>query len=115
MKPIMETFNINYTQWGMINTGALLVGGDPLPMWGWLYDKHNRAKLLALASLLWGTTTWFSALAPNFGTFLGHPFVPLASMIPATPACTAWSPTTLAQRAVVKIYGALQFAQPLAT
>src|SRR5690242_17000482 len=70
MKPIMDTYQINYTQWGMINTGALLVGSLLYPLWGYLSDRYNRAKLLSMASFIWGTTTWFSAIAPNFGTFL---------------------------------------------
>ena len=68
--PIMNTFHMTYTQWGLINTGALIVGSALYPVWGWLNDKYNRGKLLALASLIWGSTTWFSAIAPNFGTFL---------------------------------------------
>lgn len=70
MKPIMDTFNINYTQWGLINTGALIVGSLLYPLWGWLSDKYNRARLLALASFIWGATTWFSAVAPTYGLFL---------------------------------------------
>ena len=70
MKPIMDTFQINYTQWGLINTGALVVGSLLYPVWGWLSDRYNRARLLSLASLIWGATTWFSAIAPNFNTFL---------------------------------------------
>jgi MFS family permease len=70
MKPIMDTFQINYTQWGLINTGALVVGALAYPLWGWLSDKYNRARLLALASFIWGGTTWMSAIVPNFGLFL---------------------------------------------
>lgn len=70
MKPIMDTFHINYTQWGLINTGALVVGSLLYPVWGWLSDRYNRAKLLSLASLIWGATTWLSAIAPNFNIFL---------------------------------------------
>jgi MFS transporter, Spinster family, sphingosine-1-phosphate transporter len=63
---IMKTFNMTYTQWGFINSGALIVGTLLYPLWGWLSDKYNRGKLLAAASFIWGTTTWLSALAPNF-------------------------------------------------
>lgn len=70
MKPIMDTFQINYTQWGLINTGALIVGSLLYPLWGWLSDKYNRARLLALASAIWGSTTWLSAIAPTYGAFL---------------------------------------------
>jgi MFS family permease len=68
--PIMSTFKMTYTQWGLINSGALIVGTLFYPLWGWLSDKYNRGKLLALASFIWGSTTWLSALAPNFKTFL---------------------------------------------
>jgi MFS family permease len=66
----METFHMTYTQWGAINTGALLVGSLLYPLWGWLNDRYNRGKLLALASLVWGATTWFSAVARTFPQFL---------------------------------------------
>ena len=68
--PIMKTFNMTYTQWGLINTGALIVGSVLYPVWGWLNDKYNRGKLLALASFIWGVTTWISAIAPSFNFFL---------------------------------------------
>ncbi len=63
---IMKTFNMSYTQWGFINSGALVVGTLFYPLWGWLSDKYNRAKLLAAASFIWGSTTWLSAFAPRF-------------------------------------------------
>jgi MFS family permease len=68
--PIMNTFNMTNEQWGLINTGALIVGSALYPLWGWLSDKYNRGKLLALASFIWGSTTWISAIAPTFNTFL---------------------------------------------
>ena len=68
--PIMDTFHMTYTQWGLINTGALIVGSVLYPLWGWLNDKYNRAKLLSLASFIWGSTTWLSAIAPSFNAFL---------------------------------------------
>jgi MFS transporter, Spinster family, sphingosine-1-phosphate transporter len=37
--PIMDTFHMTYTQWGLINTGALIVGSVLYPLWGWLNDK----------------------------------------------------------------------------
>lgn len=68
--PIMETFKMSYFEWGLINSGALIVGTLFYPLWGWLSDKYNRGKLLAIASFIWGSTTWLSALAPNFKTFM---------------------------------------------
>lgn len=68
--PIMETFNINEAQMGVVFTGALIVGAVLYPLWGYLYDRYARSKLLALASFLWGSTTWLSAIAPTFPTFI---------------------------------------------
>lgn len=68
--PIMETFNINEAQMGAVSTGALIVGAILYPLWGYLYDRFARAKLLALASFIWGSTTWLNALAPSYSTFL---------------------------------------------
>ncbi len=68
--PIMETFGINEAQMGAVSTGALIVGAILYPLWGYLYDRYARAKLLALASLIWGATTWLNALAPSYPAFL---------------------------------------------
>lgn len=68
--PIMETFGINEAQMGAVVTGALLVGAFLYPLWGYLYDRFSRPKLLALASAIWGATTWLSAIAPTYKTFL---------------------------------------------
>ncbi len=67
---IMDTFKITATQMGAVSTGALIVGAVFYPLWGYLYDRYARVKLLALASFLWGATTWFNAIAPNYGAFL---------------------------------------------
>ncbi len=112
MKPIMDTFKINYTQWGLINTGALVVGFVLYPLWGWLSDRYNRSRLLALASFIWGATTWFSAIAPNFGSFLvtrsstgidDSSYPGLYSLI-----ADFFNPKNRG-----KIYGLLQFTQPI--
>ncbi len=68
--PIMEDFNINRAQMGFVTTGALIVGAICYPLWGYLYDRYARAKLLALASFIWGSTTWLGAIAPTYGTFV---------------------------------------------
>ncbi|MEA3327621.1 MAG: MFS transporter [Chloroflexota bacterium] len=110
--PIMETFNMTYTQWGLINTGALVVGSLLYPIWGWLNDKYNRGKLLALASFIWGSTTWISAIAPNFKFFLvtrsstgidDSSYPGMYSMI-----SDLYSPKVRG-----KIYGLLQLTQPI--
>ena len=68
--PIMKEFGINRAQMGFITTGALIVGAIFYPLWGYLSDRYARAKLLALASLMWGATTWISAIAPTYPIFM---------------------------------------------
>ncbi len=69
--PIMNTFGINEAQMGAVSTVALLVGAVLYPVWGYLYDRYARAKLLALASAIWGVTTMLNASAPTYPAFLG--------------------------------------------
>jgi MFS family permease len=68
--PIMETFRINEAQMGLVSFGALVVGAVFYWVWGWLYDRFVRTRLLALASLIWGATTWLNALARTFPGFI---------------------------------------------
>jgi MFS family permease len=68
--PIMETFGIDEAQMGAVFTGALIVSAVFYPLWGYLYDRYARAKLLALASFIWGSTTWLSAIVPTYPAFL---------------------------------------------
>jgi MFS family permease len=109
---IRDTFGINRTQFGLVISGALLVSTIMYPIWGYLYDRFARPKLLALASFIWGSTTWLSAIAPNFGTFLvtrastgvdDSSYPGLYSLI-----SDYFGPTMRG-----KIYGLLQIAQPL--
>jgi len=67
---IMAEFNLTETQMGSIFTGSLILGSVFYPIWGILFDRFARPKLLALASLIWGLTTWMSSIAPNAATFL---------------------------------------------
>ncbi len=67
---VIEEFGLTDTQWGSVATAALIVGALFYPIWGYLYDRFPRGKLLALASLIWGSTTWLSAIAPNFSLFI---------------------------------------------
>jgi MFS family permease len=39
-------------------------------IWGWLYDRFVRTRLLALASLIWGATTWLNAIVRTFPGFI---------------------------------------------
>jgi MFS family permease len=66
---IMADFQINEVQMGAVVSGALIVGTLFYPIWGYLYDRFARPKLLALASFIWGCTTWLSAISPNYGLF----------------------------------------------
>lgn len=68
--PIMETFAIDEVRMGAIFTGAILVAAVLYPLWGYLYDRYGRAHLLALASAIWGATTWLSAIAPTYPAFV---------------------------------------------
>jgi len=66
---IMSDFQISEVQMGAVVSGALIVGTLFYPLWGYLYDRFSRPKLLALASFIWGSTTWLSAVAPSYGLF----------------------------------------------
>jgi MFS family permease len=66
----METFGIDEARMGFVFSGAIIVGAICYPLWGYLYDRFVRARLLALASLIWGATTWLSAIARSFPVFV---------------------------------------------
>lgn len=68
--PIMETFKIDEFKMGLVSSGAILIGAIFYPLWGYLSDRFSRARLLALASSIWGVTTWLGAIAPTFPTFM---------------------------------------------
>ncbi|MGD1995525.1 MAG: MFS transporter [Anaerolineae bacterium] len=68
--PIMDSFGINEEEMGRVFTGALIVAAVLYPLWGYLCDRFARPKLLAAASLIWGSTTWLSAIAPTYPAFL---------------------------------------------
>jgi len=67
---IMEDFHIDEAQMGAVSSLAIVVASLLYPVWGYLYDRYARAKLLALASFIWGSTTWLNALAPTYPTFM---------------------------------------------
>lgn len=109
---IYNEWNLTDTQWGTISTAALVVGAFFYPLWGFLYDRYARSKLLALASFIWGATTWMSAIAPNYNWFLttrastgvdDSSYPGLYSLI-----ADYFSPQSRG-----KIYGLLQLTQPL--
>lgn len=69
LSDIIKEFNITDAQAGAIGTGALIVGAVLFPLWGYLYDRFSRAKLLAVASAIWGVTTALSAVVRSFPLF----------------------------------------------
>jgi MFS family permease len=108
----MDEFKIDEAQMGAVGTGALIVGALLYPLWGYLYDRFARARLIALASAIWGVTTWLGAIAPTYITFLGarastgiddSSYPGLYSLI-----SDYFGPGVRG-----KIYGLLQLAQPL--
>jgi len=109
---ISKDFSLNNKQWGLINSGALFVATILYPVWGYLYDRYARTKLIALASFVWGATTWLNALVRTFGGLL----VTRASTgiddssYPGLYTLVAdyFGPTLRG-----KVYGILQLAQPL--
>ena len=110
--PIMNTFGIDEVQMGAVSTGALLVGALMYPLWGYLYDRYARAKLLALASFIWGSTTWLNALAPTYSAFL----VTRASTgidDSAYPGIFSLVSDYFGPEMRGKVYGLLQLTQPL--
>jgi MFS family permease len=110
--PIMETFGINEAQMGAVSSLALAVAAVLYPLWGYLYDRFARARLLALASFIWGSTTWLNALAPNYPTFL----VTRASTgidDASYPGIYSLLSDYFGPRMRGKVYGLIQLAQPL--
>jgi MFS family permease len=108
----METFGIGNVEWGTVNTGALIVATILYPVWGYLYDRYSRSKLLALASLIWGSTTWLSATVRTFPAFVvtrastgvdDSSYPGLFTLI-----ADYFGPTLRG-----KVYGVLQLAQPI--
>jgi MFS family permease len=110
--PIMESFGINEAQMGAVSSLALVVAAILYPLWGYLYDRFARARLLALASFIWGSTTWLNALAPNYPTFL----VTRASTgidDASYPGLYSLLSDYFGPRMRGKVYGLIQLAQPL--
>jgi MFS family permease len=109
---VMKEFDITKTQMGAVMTGAMLVGTLLYPLWGYLYDRFARAKLLALASFIWGATTWLSAIAPTYNTF----FATRASTgidDSSYPGLYSLVADYFGPNVRGKIYGLLQLAQPI--
>ncbi|OGO13804.1 MAG: MFS transporter [Chloroflexi bacterium RBG_16_47_49] len=109
---IIKEFNLTKTQMGVVSMGAMIVGAIFYPLWGYLYDRYTRPKLLALASLMWGATTWLNAIAPNYSTFL----VTRSSTgidDSSYPGLYSLISDYFGPKVRGKVYGLLQFTQPL--
>ena len=110
--PIMETFGIDEVQMGAVFSAALLVGALLYPVWGYLYDRFARAPLLALASLLWGSTTWLSAIAPTYPLFLASR-ASTGIDDSSYPGLYSLISDYFGPQVRGKVYGLLQLTQPL--
>jgi predicted MFS family arabinose efflux permease len=110
--PIMETYGIDEVQMGAVFTGALLVGAVLYPLWGYLYDRYARSKLLSLASFIWGSTTWLSAIAPTFPLFLASRAT-TGIDDSSYPGIYSLVSDYFGPNVRGKVYGLLQLTQPL--
>ncbi len=109
---IYEEWNLTDTQWGAISTAALVVGAVFYPLWGYLYDHFARGKLIALASFIWGATTWLSAIAPSYGVFLASR-ASTGVDDSSYPGLYSLIADYFPPRTRGKIYGLLQLSMPL--
>jgi MFS family permease len=110
--PISEAFGLDDFRWGLVNSGALAVATVLYPLWGYLYDHYARAKLLALASFIWGATTWLNAIVRTYTGFL----ITRASTgidDSSYPGIFTLIADYFGPDLRGKVYGILQLAQPL--
>jgi len=110
--PISEAFGLDDFRWGLVNSGALAVATVLYPLWGYLYDHYARAKLLALASFIWGATTWLNAIVRTYTGFL----ITRASTgidDSSYPGIFTLVADYFGPNLRGKVYGILQLAQPL--
>jgi MFS family permease len=110
--PIMDTFGIDEAQMGAVSSMAIIVAAALYPVWGYLYDRYARTRLLALASFIWGSTTWLNARASSYTTFL---ITRASTGIDDSSYPGMWSLLSdyFGPRVRGKVYGLLQVAQPL--
>ena len=109
---ISEAFGLDDFKWGLVNSGALAVATLLYPLWGYLYDHYARAKLLALASFIWGATTWLNAIVRTYTGFL----ITRASTgidDSSYPGIFTLVADYFGPNLRGKVYGILQLAQPL--
>ena len=109
---ISEAFGLDDFRWGLVNSGALAVATVLYPLWGYLYDRYARVRLLALASLIWGATTWLNAIVRTYTGFL----ITRASTgidDSSYPGIFTLVADYFGPNLRGKVYGILQLAQPL--
>ncbi len=109
---ISNDFKISNTEWGLVNSGALIVATILYPIWGYLYDRFSRTRLLSLASFIWGSTTWLNAIVKTFSGFL----VTRASTgidDSSYPGLYTLIADYFGPNIRGKVYGVLQLAQPI--
>lgn len=109
---IMASFQIDEVQMGAVFTGALLVSAFLYPLWGYLYDRFARSKLLALASFIWGSTTWLSGIVPTYPLFLASR-ASTGIDDSSYPGIYSLISDYFGPQVRGKVYGILQLAQPL--
>lgn len=109
---ISDTFGLNDLQWGYINSGALIVSTMLYPLWGYLSDRFSRAKLLSLASLIWGSTTWLSSIGKTFPQFLAAR-ASTGVDDSSYPGMYSLVADYFTPRVRGKVYGLMQFSQPI--
>lgn len=109
---IMEDFQINEAQMGAVSSLAIVVASVLYPVWGYLYDRFARDRLLALASFIWGSTTWLNALAPTYPIFM---LTRSTTGIDDSsyPGLYSLLADYFGPRARGKVYGAMQMSGPL--
>jgi predicted MFS family arabinose efflux permease len=66
---ILDEFQISYTGAGLIFTATFFMAFALYPVWGYLYDRYSRKKLIALSGVIWGVTTWLNTVPRTFAGF----------------------------------------------
>ena len=109
---IMEDFEINEAQMGAVSSLAIVVASVLYPIWGYLYDRFARDRLLALASFIWGSTTWLNALAPTYPLFMATRST-TGIDDSSYPGLYSLLADYFGPQARGKVYGAMQMSGPL--
>ena len=98
----VKTFNITNTQWGFINSGALIVGHIPLPDLGLPVRPFRARQTTGIGLLHLGCNHLAERHRQNVSPPSWPPALPPAWTIHPIPACTPWSPTISAPTCAAK-------------